>query len=295
MQELVNALYNYDLNKLAEPYGPKLQRFDRLSSYMKIAIRGLSDATVSAMNVAEALYIIKTEELYKDYPIPGTNNSQTFHSGIKDFLSFCKSCFKASKSTVYNNLAIYERFGSVDENNFIFQKIKSFTYTQLTLMLPLTDSELSEITPAWSCSELKKYVKEVKAKREEEQFSNRLENVDEAEAEESFEEYKLNNDERRYLFLGTYERWSKEQDLNILGNRVRFFSCVLSDAASLVCAETSNSEYKFAAFFLFGKEEYHYCYNMSKILNFGEASSQNMIVKYLRDKKIQSVRINKCK
>lgn len=290
--DFVNALYDYDLKKLAEPYGPKLQRFDRLANYMKVAIKGLSDVTTSALSVAEALYIIKAEELFKDYPFPG-DPSRTFHTGLKDFLSFCKVCFGASKSTVYNNLAIYERFGKPSEGSEgISPNFRSFTYTQLSLLLPLSDSELAHIKPSMSCSEIKKYVKEVKSKREEEQFSNRLENENSG-VEELFEEYNLNNDERRAAFLDTYERWTKEPEIEIVGNKIRFFSCVLSDKATLVCVETSKSDYKFTSYFLFGSEEYNYCYNMSSILNLGQASSHNMIVRYLRDKQIKSVKLNK--
>ncbi len=169
--ELVNGLYNKDMTMFVDPYQNGVQRFDKLYKYMQMAVKGLGDNTSSAMEVAQALYVIKNLELYRDYPVPGTNGIELY----KDFDSFCKDCFKAKKSTIYNYIALYKRFGadSGNKSEQISPYIKDFTYTQLLLMLPLSDAELSLIKPDWTCSQIKKHVKDVKTKNDEN--SKRLE------------------------------------------------------------------------------------------------------------------------
>ncbi len=241
--ELVNGLYNKDMTMFVDPYQNGVQRFDKLYKYMQMAVKGLGDNTSSAMEVAQALYVIKNLELYRDYPVPGTNGIELY----KDFDSFCKDCFKAKKSTIYNYIALYKRFGadSGNKSEQFSPYIKDFTYTQLLLMLPLSDAELSLIKPDWTCSQIKKHVKAVKTKSDEN--SNRLEKVKEedivVEEEVRYQSYKLDTPEHCEEFLRTYQRWDKIADFSIGVVAVEFHQIKLRNFTVVAYASTYAGEW----------------------------------------------------
>lgn len=158
--DLVNGLEDYDKKRFADPYGNGIERFDKLTKYVDMAIKGLGNNTASAIDVAAALYYIREEKLYESYPVPGADGLV-----FKDFNSFCKMVFRCGKSTIYNYIALYERFGSDSEIKTVAipsKCIKSYTYSQLLLMTSLSDAELLNIKPDWSCQDIKNYVKEKK-------------------------------------------------------------------------------------------------------------------------------------
>ena len=134
--ELANGVYNIDAKSFADPYGNGVQRFDRLTKCVQLAVKGLGDNTTSAIEVAKALYTIREEKLYENYPVPGTNYLSVF----EDFVSFAKAFFCAGKSTIYNYIALYERFGAdskAEENPQNTFDVSKYTYTQLLLLLSL--------------------------------------------------------------------------------------------------------------------------------------------------------------
>ncbi len=157
--DILNGLYNADMKKFADPYQNGVERFDKLSECVQKVIKGLGDNTSSALDIAKSLYNIKTFEMYKGYPVAGSNGCTVYST----FEQFCSDFFKAKKSTIYNYLSIYEKFGSDSElrpkaipSNFA----KNYTYSQLLLMSSLSDTELLKVQPDWTCKKIKEYVKE---------------------------------------------------------------------------------------------------------------------------------------
>ncbi len=237
--DILNGFYNLNKKSIADPYGNGVQRFDKLAVYVDMAVKGLGDNTVSAIQVAKALYRIKQEELYKDYPVPNTDNTQRFH----EFDAFAQTMFSAKKSTISNYLALYERFGADSPLRVkgIPPKFEDkYSYTQLLLMLPLSAPELLTIKPSMSCSEIKKYVKEQKEKNI--VNSNRLENSQEvAEVVEDvrYKSYKLDTVENCKEFLKTYSNWDKVVEFKVDKSVVNFYQIQLSDI--MVVAYTSDN------------------------------------------------------
>ncbi|MDE6474333.1 MAG: hypothetical protein K2L70_04475 [Clostridia bacterium] len=228
--DILNGFYNLNKKSIADPYGNSVQRFDKLATYVDMAVKGLGDNTVSAIQVAKALYKIKQEELYKDYPVPNTDNTQRFH----EFDAFAQTMFSAKKSTIANYLALYERFGADSPLRVkdIPPKFEDkYSYTQLLLMLPLSASELLTIKPSMSCSEIKKYVKSQKEKNivNSNQLENSQENTKAVEEAEDirYKSYKLDTVENCQKFLLSYERWEKIVEFNIYKSIVRFYQIKL--------------------------------------------------------------------
>lgn len=286
--DFVNGIYSLDKSRLAIPYGEKLQRFDKLAKYMNIAVKGLGDNTVAAMTVAKALYVIRAEELYKDYPIPGTENSETFH----DFFQFCNVCFKAKKSTVYNNLQIYERFGSEEgKKSTALTDLNAFTYTQLSLMLPLSDAEIACIKPDWSCSQIKKHVKEVNEKNKE--ISNQLEILDHV-IENTKTEVLLNNDDARAEFIRNYKLWGRAGHLNIVETSIDFYCIEVFDKVYFVVAECSADSGQNVAlsYYIVDRKQsvkFNSAFLSLSFLSLEDHASLSRLIEFLRVKKIKSV------
>ena len=300
--DLVNGLKDYDKKRFADPYGNGVQRFDRLTKYVDMAVKGLGDNTASAIEVAKALYCIREEKLYEDYPVPGAGGVSVF----QDFNSFCREVFKCQKSTVYNYIALYERFGAGSGAAVEFPlprfNVSQYTYTQLLLMLPLSDTELLQVEPSWTCSQIKKHVKEVKEKNR--LNSNRLEKtedeteeqVEEAEASQ-YETFMLNNDEARRGFLKTYKRWTKCIEFDIINTHLTFYTIELVENHHLVAVSSSlfNAVSDYVSFFLFNSVVsdfgQQYGFYGSCLLRMGWGTSDNEIIKFLRDRKIKSINI----
>lgn len=240
--ELVNGLVEYDKKQFADPYGNGVQRFDKLTKYVDMAVKGLGDNTSSAIDVAKALYYIREEKLYEDYPVPGTNGVSVF----KDFNSFCKEVFKCRKSTIYNYIALYERFGSDSANKTVSipsNVVSSYTYTQLVLMSSLSDAELLQVKPNWTCSQIKNYVEDIKEKKI--LNSNRLENNQEVDEvvevveDVRYKSYKLDTFDNCKEFLKTYSNWDKVVEFKVDKSVVNFYQIQLSDI--MVVAYTSDN------------------------------------------------------
>ncbi len=241
--ELVNGLKDYDKKRFADPYGNGVQRFDRLTKYVDMAVKGLGDNTSSAIEVAKALYCIREEKLYEDYPVPGAGGVSVF----QDFNSFCKEVFKCGKSTIYNYLALYERFGSDGEAKTVAipsKCIKTYTYSQLLLMTSLPDAELLNIKPEMSFREIKKYVKDYKEKNR--LNSKRLEKTDgetEEQVEESTsgnaDEFDLKNPSQCSAFLDSYLRWHHIVEFCVGRCNVDFYDISLGSSIRLVVGRVS--------------------------------------------------------
>lgn len=304
--ELANGVYNIDAKSFADPYGNGVQRFDRLTKCVQLAVKGLGDNTTSAIEVAKALYTIREEKLYENYPVPGTNYLSVF----EDFVSFAKAFFCAGKSTIYNYIALYERFGAdskAEENPQNTFDVSKYTYTQLLLLLSLSDSELiqakQEVKPNWTKNEVKKYVKEVKERRVEN--SNRLEKVEVEEVEDvaqleepQYEAFALNNDDRRREFLKTYKRWTKCAECDVLNTHVVFYGVCLIDTVYLVAVNTLFDEFDEVSFYKFNMKQpvddpYYRSYYGHYCLDMRWATSDNEIINFLREKKIKSIDILK--
>ncbi|MDE7336551.1 MAG: hypothetical protein K2N32_00350 [Clostridia bacterium] len=310
--ELVNGLYNIDSKQFADPYNNGIQRFEKLSKYVNMAIKGLGDNTSSAIEVAKALYMIREEKLYENYPIPQkpedlqkSKDSETskiplverFH----DFNAFCKTFFHCGKSTIYNYIALYERFGTdsgqsvVPLQNF---NVSQYTYSQLLLMLPLSDSELFAVKPDWTCSQIKKYVKSKKEAQSEN--SKRLETVineeEIVEQAEAYEPFLLNNDERRKEFLTTFKRWNKCAEAVILDEKIMIYEIALSVSAKLYAVQSCVNNDERVRLCLFDPSaSRHDCfiYDLHSTFSIFSISRECYIVNFLRDRKIKAIGIAK--
>lgn len=289
--DLVNGLYKVDVQNFADPYGNGLERFDKLSEYVQSAIKGLGDNTVSAIEVAKALYHIRELELYKGYPVPGSDGKSVF----QDFNSFCAEIFKAKKSTIYNYIALYKRFGAAGglstelPPNF---NVSDYTYTQLLLMSDLSAAELLEIKPDWTCSRIKKHIKTKKEGKTD--FSNRLENDENS----LYEPFLLNNDARRREFLKTYKRWSKCAECDVFNTHVVFYGICLIDTTYLVAVNTLFDTFDEVSFYKFDMKQpaeldQYYHYYGRRCLDMRWSISDNDIINFLRAKKIKSIDILK--
>lgn len=309
--ELVNGLYNIDSKQVADPYGNGIQRFEKLSKYVNMAIKGLGDNTSSAIEVAKALYMIREEKLYENYPIPQKPEDlqkskdpetskiplvERFH----DFNAFCKTFFHCGKSTIYNYIALYERFG-IDSGQSVVPlqnfNVSQYTYSQLLLMLPLSDSELFEVKPDWTCSQIKKYVKSKKEAQSEN--SKRLETVINEEAivepAEAYESFLLNNDDARLAFLKTYRRWTKCAEVDVVNTHVAFYKISLEHKV-LVAVNTTSDVFDAVSYRLFCPTDQScsgYGFYGASHLDLRWSTSENEIIKFLRDRKIKSIGIAK--
>lgn len=234
--DILNGLYNADMKKFADPYQNGVERFDKLSECVQKVIKGLGDNTSSALDIAKSLYNIKTFEMYKGYPVAGSNGCTVYST----FEQFCSDFFKAKKSTIYNYLSIYEKFGSDSElrpkaipSNFA----KNYTYSQLLLMSSLSDTELLKVQPDWTCKKIKEYVKENSILN-----SKRLEKVEEEdlviEEKVRYQSYKLDTPEHCEEFLRTYQRWDKIADFSIGIVSVLFYKIELRNFTVVAYAST---------------------------------------------------------
>lgn len=295
--ELVNGLYKVDVQNFADPYGNGLERFDKLSEYVQRAVKGLGDNTVSAIEVAKALYHIRELELYKGYPVPGSDGKSVF----QDFNSFCAEIFKAKKSTIYNYIALYKRFGAVGglstelPPNF---NVSDYTYTQLLLMSDLSAAELLEIKPDWTCSRIKNHIKMKKEGKAD--FSNQLENdemeiVEDVPGEE-LEAFRLNNDKARADFLQTYQRWNKCAEVDVVNTHVVFYSINLDYKVLVAVNTTSKDVFDAVSYYLFCPTDQScngFGLHGTSHLDMRWDTSIDDIINFLRDRKIKSIDIKK--
>ena len=237
------------------------------------------------------MYHIRELELYKGYPVPGSDGKSVF----QDFNSFCAEIFKAKKSTIYNYIALYKRFGAAGglstelPPNF---NVSDYTYTQLLLMSDLSAAELLEIKPDWTCSRIKKHIKTKKEGKTD--FSNRLENDENS----LYEPFLLNNDARRREFLKTYKRWSKCAECDVFNTHVVFYGICLIDTTYLVAVNTLFDTFDEVSFYKFDMKQpaeldQYYHYYGRRCLDMRWSISDNDIINFLRAKKIKSIDILK--
>lgn len=222
--ELVNACWDKSLKYYRNPFDVASSKIDAryraLSENMAIVRKGLGDNTVAVFDIASALKRIRDDKLYLDFP------KKDFPDCYYDFFDFAKEQFGGKKSTIYNYIAIYDRFTADGKAK---DEYKDYTYTQLVSMLSLTEEELPEIKPSWSVSRIKEYAKTCKSKQDS-IVSNRLENDD-------VKEWTLTSDDMRKAFLDDFCNWRKEFESCVIGVTLRLFSVTLSAVYTLIAMQ----------------------------------------------------------
>ncbi len=134
----------------------------------------------------------------------------------KNVYEFAEQEFKLKKSSVKNYISVAKKF-SVD--GLIMDKYKGYTYTQLSIMLTLTEYQLKLCNENMSIEEIKSLKK---VKNSTGQLIGQSDNIT-SEIVESTKEsrlLKLNNDIDRREFLENYRTWAKIGSIEIIGLNV---------------------------------------------------------------------------
>lgn len=104
--------------------------------------------------------------------------------GYENLNEFCLENLDLDKTAVSRVLGVWSRFAEMNgtvRTMFIDEHYQSFSYTQLTEMLPIPDKDLKKITPDMTCKEIREFKKKLKDVNKKEfddnvPFSNRIEN-----------------------------------------------------------------------------------------------------------------------
>lgn len=143
----------------------------------------------------------------------------------KNIYEVAEHCFNLKTTTTKNIIGITERFGYLMSS--LKPEYEEYNYTQLTVMLPLSDEQLKLVNPGMTVQEisaLKKVVK--KAGQLIDQNCNSLIN-------KGFEHFlTLKNDADRRDFLKTYLGWGVWLELKELG--LKFYKSELNNGDWLV-------------------------------------------------------------
>ncbi len=261
--DLINATWDKTIAYYRNPYNvstSKIEaRYKALSESMEIVRRGLGDNTVAVFDIARALKRIKEEELYKNFPM--SDGLSRYH----DFFDFVRDQFGGKKSTVYNYIAIFDRF---TDNGKAKEDFKDYTYTQLVSMLPMSDSALVVVNPSWAVSRIKDYAKTCKENNEN---SNRLE------SEGGVREWDLSDEDKRWAFLNNYLEWRKEFESSVKGVTLQLYSVELTAVSTLYAMQWGNSVP---------------CYYLSDVAQSVKYLAAKDVIALLEKEDIQGVRID---
>ena len=153
-------------------------------------------------------YILSTYDTDVSIPVFGANE---YKFKYISFAEFCETHLGIKKSTAYNLRLLYEKFGC--NNGQIREAYKSYSYSQLCEMLPLSLSEQKKVNPGMSVKdirELKKTVKDEKIKEREKESSTpppEVVTVEEiATPEKANNVLLLKNDKQRAEWICNYEK-----------------------------------------------------------------------------------------
>lgn len=127
-----------------------LEKSNYLSSYKKTVQNCVNSIANSFVEIGKVLYLINKYELYSV-----ANTSSIFE--------YASITFGIKKSTVYNLMAVYNRFGST---GVLEESYKNFSYSQLSEMVSLPKEIIDEIKETDSVREIKAKKKSLKEKNE---------------------------------------------------------------------------------------------------------------------------------
>lgn len=105
--------------------------------------------------IAFSLYWINAKEAFKA-------------SGFDTIVSYSDSKFGYAKTTCYSLISVVERFAKRDASGLVSEefdpRIKGYSVSKLSLMVGLTDDQISRLTPGMSVRDIKKFVKSLEGK-----------------------------------------------------------------------------------------------------------------------------------
>lgn len=129
-----------------------LTEFKKRSKVIKDSI-GKIDASLE--KIAFNLHWINAKQAYKA-------------DGFDTIVKYAQDTFNYQKSTCYSLISVVDRFSKLDERGRMLEefddKVKGFSASKLSLMVNLTDAEISSLKPTMSASEIRAFVKSLTAK-----------------------------------------------------------------------------------------------------------------------------------
>lgn len=198
--------------KTLDVYGKEMvEELDKRTKAIKSSIGKIDK---SFENIAFNLYWIHSKEAFKA-------------KGADSIVKYAADAFGYEKTTCYSLIAIVERFAKRDEKgNFLEEfdpKYKGYSSSKLSLMVGLTDEQISGLKPEMSVRDIKKYVASLKEKplsalpdgtgEEETENVTVLEPLDISEVPDKFDDSALFNTYTRDLFtVNGFDDYNKQLD-----------------------------------------------------------------------------------
>jgi hypothetical protein len=130
------------------------KRLESATAYIKNEV---SNAAQSFLRIGFKLWQVREDKLY----IGGNFGSVVEYAG---------SAFGLQKSSVQNYIAVCERYSEKDKDGKPTDKLaggySGFSYGQLSIMLPLPDEKVQDISPGLTCKEIREIKKEEQVKKD---------------------------------------------------------------------------------------------------------------------------------
>lgn len=105
--------------------------------------------------IAFNLYWIASKEAYKA-------------EGCDSIVKYADEYFGYAKTTCYSLIAVVDRFAKRDESGHYLEeldeRVKGYSVSKLSLMVGLTDEQISRLTPDMSVRDIKRFVKSLECK-----------------------------------------------------------------------------------------------------------------------------------
>lgn len=105
--------------------------------------------------IAFNLYWINSKEAYKA-------------EGCDSIIKYADEYFGYAKTTCYSLISVVDRFAKRDESGHYLEeldeRVKGYSVSKLSLMVGLTDEQISRLTPDMSVRDIKKFVKSLEGK-----------------------------------------------------------------------------------------------------------------------------------